>query len=329
VVKVYPILIILTYQIKNMRFTVSINNQQSHPVITLKDKTLGSKVEIFAFGGLLNSFSIPYKKGLFNCVDGFATVADAKKNISNGFKSAKIAPFVCRLNKGQYQLNAKIYTIQKHYMGAHAIHGLVFDQVYKIGKVVSNDESASVELTYSYAKTDKGYPFRFDIRLCWKLTDHNRLSVTTEVMHKNKVSIPYTDGWHPYFKLQETINDCSLQFNCEGILEYDEALIPTGKILTDTTYKNKTIIGNASLDNGYLLDTNNQNCILENDHYALIVRPDKHYSYLQLYTPPHRNSIAIENLSAAPDCFNNKMGLHVMEPQEIWILETSYQLIIK
>jgi aldose 1-epimerase len=48
-----------------------------------------------------------------------------------------------------------------------------------------------------------------------------------------------------------------------------------------------------------------------------------------LYTPDHRKSIAIENLSAAPNCFNNKMGLHIMQPQAIWNLETSYQLITK
>ena len=137
------------------------------------------------------------------------------------------------------------------------------------------------------------------------------------------------DGWHPYFKLQENINECSLQFNCEGILEYDEALIPTGKILPDKTYNHKTPIGNTALDNGYLLDTNNPTCTLENEYYALIVRPDKNYSYLQLYTPPDRNSIAIENLSAAPDCFNNKMGLHLLQPQEVWTLTTQYQLITK
>jgi aldose 1-epimerase len=324
VVKVYPILIILTYQIKNMRFTVSINNQQSHPVITLKDKTLGSKVEIFAFGGLLNSFSIPYKKGLFNCVDGFATVADAKKNISNGFKSAKIAPFVCRLNKGQYQLNAKIYRIQKHYMGAHAIHGLVFDQVYKIGKVVSNDESASVELTYSYAKTDKGYPFRFDIRLCWKLTDHNRLSVTTEVMHKNKVSIPYTDGWHPYFTLGDTVDNYTIQFNSKNQLAFNEELLPTGKKKKDERFLHGASLNGVLLDNSFeLMKGQSHKCIVANKQFQLTVEGDKSYP---IYIPPKRKSIAIENLSGAPDSFNNGMGLLMLEPNKKYSFSTSYSI---
>jgi len=45
-----------------------------------------------------------------------------------------------------------------------------------------------------------------------------------------------------------------------------------------------------------------------------------------VYTPPHRKSIAIENLSAAPDVFNNKMGLQVLEPDEQATFATIYQI---
>jgi galactose mutarotase-like enzyme len=46
-----------------------------------------------------------------------------------------------------------------------------------------------------------------------------------------------------------------------------------------------------------------------NANFRLTIEPDKEYPILQIYIPPHRNSIAIENLSGAPDNFNNKMGL--------------------
>jgi aldose 1-epimerase len=35
---------------------------------------------------------------------------------------------------------------------------------------------------------------------------------------------------------------------------------------------------------------------------------------LQVFIPDHRQSIAIENLSSAPDSFNNKMGLVILPP---------------
>jgi aldose 1-epimerase len=49
---------------------------------------------------------------------------------------------------------------------------------------------------------------------------------------------------------------------------------------------------------------------------------------MQFYTPDDRKKIAIENLSSAPDAFNNKMGLHVLEPQDTINFSTSYQAVI-
>ena len=40
------------------------------------------------------------------------------------------------------------------------------------------------------------------------------------------------------------------------------------------------------------------------------------YNFLQVYTPPHRKSIAIEPMTCAPDAFNNKDGLIVLGPFE-------------
>jgi aldose 1-epimerase len=52
--------------------------------------------------------------------------------------------------------------------------------------------------------------------------------------------------------------------------------------------------------------------------------PDRSYPYLQLYTPPHRRSIAIENLSAAPDVFNNRIGLVTLEPDHTKTFSARY-----
>ena len=309
-----------------MSFSIDIQSISTFKRIRITDNSSNVHIDIMSKGGLLNSWIQPNNWNIIeenNFSDGWGQFE------ANGFKSGKMNPYACRLHNGQYSHLNKQYTIEKFYLGNHALHGFIYDANFEVVETIIQEDNASVLLSYQYQKSDKGFPFEYTLQIKWTLFENNQISVETTITNLENTVIPMMDGWHPYFKLQENINDCSLQFNCEGILEYDEALIPTGKVLPDTTYKNKTIIGNASLDNGYLLDTNNRNCILENDHYALIVRPDKHYSYLQLYTPPYRNSIAIENLSAAPDCFNNKMGLHLMQPQEVWTLTTQYQLITK
>jgi len=44
--------------------------------------------------------------------------------------------------------------------------------------------------------------------------------------------------------------------------------------------------------------------------------PDPSYLFLQIFIPAHRESIAIENLSSAPDSFNNHIGLIELQPRE-------------
>jgi len=40
------------------------------------------------------------------------------------------------------------------------------------------------------------------------------------------------------------------------------------------------------------------------------------YNFLQVYTPPHRKSIAIEPMTCAPNAFNNEQGLIILAPFE-------------
>jgi aldose 1-epimerase len=53
---------------------------------------------------------------------------------------------------------------------------------------------------------------------------------------------------------------------------------------------------------------------LTNGYSAIEFISVRNYPYLQLYTPPSRDALSIENLSAAPDAFNNGLGLTILEP---------------
>ena len=62
----------------------------------------------------------------------------------------------------------------------------------------------------------------------------------------------------------------------------------------------------------------------ENSGLQLTIKAGQSYPYLQVYTPPHRKSIAVENLSSPPDAFNNGMSLIIAKPGR---LTTSARLI--
>ncbi len=313
----------------NMRFSISINNQQAHPVINLKDKLSGCQAEIYAFGGFLNAFKLPLKDKIHNFIEGFSSIADARKNISNSFRSAKLSPFVCRMRNGSYSFNNKKYRVHKHYLGEHAIHGLIYDAQYLIDDYYANETEAIVQLKYTYNKTDQGYPFSYEILLIWKLTIENKLSVTTIVKHNNSSVIPYADGWHPYFTLGGKVDNCTLEFTSNTQLEFDSELLPTGKKIKDNQFIKATSLKGIFLDNSYLfMQKRGNQCILKNSKMQLIVEPDDSYPILQVYTPISRKSIAIENLTGAPDNFNNQIGLIFLEPKKQYSFTTSYSISI-
>lgn len=308
-----------------MRFKVAINQQQAHPVIHLADTETGCTAEIFAFGGLLNAFHIPLHGTHFNCIDGFESVKEAKEKITTAFKSAKISPFVCRLQNGQYNYNGQSYTICKNYLGHHALHGLIYDAVYELGNITESEEAAAISLTYQYQKNDPGFPFEYTIRLLWELKPNNCLSVTTSINHQNEGPIPYADGWHPYFTLGGPVDQYQLQFDADTQLEFDKELIPTGKKIKDKRFLQKHSLENIFLDNSFELIPGGK-CKLNNDQLQLVVVPDQNYPILQVYTPEHRKSIAIENLSGAPNNFNNGIRLLMLLPNKQYHFKTSYQV---
>lgn len=311
-----------------MSFSATINNKEKYPSISLKDEISECEVEIYSFGALLNSFSVALNGSMINIVDGFQSSIDAEQNISNGFKSAKLSPFVCRMNKGEYNFGNVNYKIEKFYLPPHAIHGLIYDAVYEILTINADENSASVTLAYEYSCNDNGYPFNYYSEVIWTLSANYNLSVTTKVINKTAHSIPFADGWHPYFTLGTTVDECSLQFDSNTMIEFDETLIPTGNKVDDNRFVNGVLLKDIFLDNCFELNKNGA-CVLQNNKLKLSILPDATYPFLQVYTPPHRNSIAIENLSATPDAFNNKMGLLLIEPNKEYLFTTTYQITTK
>jgi aldose 1-epimerase len=119
------------------------------------------------------------------------------------------------------------------------------------------------------------------------------------------------------------VDDWWLELASDQMLEYDTGLIPTGRYITNAAFYPGKKIGQMNLDNGFLLQDNiSPLCVLKNERISVEFIAVKNYPYLQLYIPGSRDSIAIENLSAAPDAFNNGMGLTILEPGEKIDFET-------
>lgn len=315
-----------------MRFEIIPSS--GHDSYILKDNQSGTFAEILTFGALLNQFTAKTKSGeLLNVIDGFAGVQDAQQQITNGFHSAKLSPFVCRLHKGKFSFESTDYKIDKFYMGDSAIHGLLYDAAFKVSATHVDDHKATLSLIYPYRDTHQGFPFAFDIEVIYKLGENNDLQLTTHVTNAGTSSMPLNDGWHPYFKIGATINSAAVRFDAKELVEFDEALLPNGKTSLYNSFNQFKVFGDTELDNCFTLNREKYEGDLpafeikdEAAGLQLGIYPDEAYPYLQIYTPPARTSIAVENLSSIPDSFNNKTGLITLAGGEARTFSTTYKL---
>jgi aldose 1-epimerase len=308
-----------------MSFEIALIPMANFKQVAISNTANGSRISLCTKGGLLNEWIVGNNISIINGNDFSKGWGNFEMN---GFKSGKMSPFSCRLANGQYDYLGNRYTIEKFYLGAHALHGIQYDALYHIESTHITDEKAVVLFVYHYQGTDKGYPFPYTISLEWTYSTDNTLIVKTSITNQHHLPIPIMDGWHPYFSLGNKVNEYTVQFKNKGKIEYDQQLLPTGKINTDNTYDHGKMLGNTHLDDCWLIDETAPCCTIQKENEKIIIQPLSNYPYLQLYTPDDRMSIAIENLSAAPNCLNNKMGLHHVKPHESWELITSYQYVI-
>lgn len=292
----------------------------------------GTTVELIpACGAILHGFTIGQPGQGLNLVEHYDGSEDFAMHVTaKGFRSCKLSPFACRINKALYQFGGKEYHIRKFLLNGNALHGLLYDAVFEETDCVAGEESAAITLMHQYRGTDPGYPFHFDCRVRYILGRDNSLDIKTTLFNQDKGLIPVQDGWHPYFQFGGSINELELEFQTKEILEFNDELIPTGKLVPYQEFGSIRKIGDTFFDNCFTLNFAECQplCVLRDPKLGLQleIRPAESYPYLQLYTPPHRNSIAIENLSAAPDAFNNGMGLITLEPGAQVDFETNYRV---
>ncbi|HEY8388295.1 MAG TPA: aldose 1-epimerase [Parasegetibacter sp.] len=318
-----------------MRFSITNQHKNGLNQIILADTVSRTEVVVLPqTGALLNAFSVIHGNERINIIDGYTDKNDLQNGLSDSFKGPKLSPFVCRMKDGRYEFGGKRFELRNKFKDGNAIHGLLYNKTFEEVKRFDSENEARLELEYIYDKDDEAYPFKYSCKVVYTLGLESRLNIYTQIMNLSDQTIPLADGWHPYFTLGGYVNDWELQFPCDGMVEFDDRLIPTGSVIPFNRFNQKNKIGDIELDNCFLLkQTNNKQfqeiCLLTNPSAGLGIRfeGDGTYPYLQVYIPAHRKSIAIENLSGAPDCFNNKMGLILLPPGNLKDFSVSYCVI--
>ncbi|MDO5059494.1 MAG: aldose 1-epimerase [Neisseria sp.] len=298
-------------------------------VETLKNRIIlretgKQEAEIYLFGALPNRYAKPDANGVWhNIFAAYESPEDAEARITAGFHGAKLSPFACRLKNSRYTFGGQTRTLEKHVLNGHAIHGLLYDAPFELAASGADETGAWAELVYDYAAGYGGYPFAYRLTVRYTLFSDG-LSVRTTAQNTGETTLPLADGWHPYFCLGVSVDDYTLQINSREMLEFDEALVPTGKRLPDTRFTEPASLRGVELDNSFVLNGQGTACTLTGGGWKLAIVAVQGYPLLQIYIPPERDRIAIENLSGAPDCFNNGIGLIELAAGESRAFEAVY-----
>jgi aldose 1-epimerase len=312
-----------------MSFNITQERDEDLELLQITDLRSCIQVRILPdAGAILHEFSIPLGNRRIQVINNYQNQADLKRHHLSFYKSAKLSPFVW-ISEGRYEFDGNTYEFGTNLMMVPPFITLADKPFTVLEKSVAED-SASILLGYHYKKEDPAFPFEYKINIRYTLKASGRLDLETTVTNLSPVRIPMADGWHPYFNLEGRVNDWLLSFHSKKKLAFDDKLIPLGHIVEMDKFYSPVQIGAETFDNCFLLepDSGTAAATLENTENGLRLSffPDSNYPFLQIYTPDDRLSIAIENLSSAPDSFNNKLGLIILEPGHSQSFNVVYQL---
>ena len=298
----------------------------------LSNKNTNEYISIIpSFGANINSVVLIHNNQLFSIIDGDETYESLMKN--RWSKGAKLVPFVNRIKDGKYSFEGNDYQLFPNQSGeGHAIHGLIFDKVFTVIDLIENEDRAVINLEYNYKHEVEGYPFCFCITLSITL-DTKGLHYSTTVKNTGESNMPFGDGWHPYFKFDEAVEELSLLLPKSRRIVVDSRMIPTGEMLDYNNFVKMTRIGDTALDTGFQIHETDKEAISkiysQSKKVCINLRQDigiNKYNFLQVFIPPSRTSIALEPMTSSTDAFNNKQGLICLKPEEVY--QASYSIFL-
>lgn len=143
-------------------------------------------------------------------------------NFSSG---VTLAPWPNRLARAEWTHEGRTFHGKANEPLGNALHGLVFGRTFD---VVSQQQD-SLHLTCTLGE-DALYPFKLRVDVLYAVTAQG-LSCTYEITNHDAVPVPAAVGAHPFFPYDE---QCTLNLHAMSLLDNDEFLIPTGRLLPST-----------------------------------------------------------------------------------------------
>lgn len=229
----------------------------------------GTEVTISNYGATITSFIIKDNSGQVNdIVLGFDKVQDYWSDsylAQYPWFGCAVGRYSNRIDDSAFAIGSDTYYLSKN-KGPDQLHGGVSGFDKKVWQLVSSGQQPCPFLVLSYSSPDgeEGFPGNLDVQIRFELNDENELSYEYKAYTDKPTAVNLTH--HSYFNLHNgkgTIHDHEIKLYASAMLEQDENLTATGKILpvagTAFDFRNYKRIGDGleavdEYDKSFLLD---------------------------------------------------------------------------
>lgn len=238
------------------------------------------------------------------------------------FRGRILFPFNDRIPEGRYSYKGQNYQLPiNSEEDGSAIHGLVYNRSFRELSMDLQDDCGEVTFVYTIDKKDFSYyPFSVELKVTYKLTER-MFSVRYTIESHDNDTVPVALGWHPYFSFNQKVDSLLLQAGSGSYIAVDKELNPTGDILSASgsslNFSKPRYIGDQELDLAFVAREKGKSLLSDGNHLLNIYFDSDLFTFVQLFIPPDRKSIAIEPITSATNSFNMpELGLIDLEPGE-------------
>ena len=260
-----------------------------------------------------------------NIIDGITNDESGLKDYANTYKSSILFPFPNRIEDGAYEFMGATHQFPVNELSVNnAIHGSVYNKEFKVTSMGSDENIATVAFTYNSNGSSAGFPFPFELKLTYKISATGSVTLSFDLVNQGNIPFPYGMGWHPYFKTEQLATS-TLSFPSKDFYACDERSIPVKTLAS--ALPSSFMMKDTKFDDAFSL--HKSECSFNSKSYTLSFDfdcPDG--AYLQVYTPPHGKSIAIEPMTCVANSFNNKIGLKELLPgkSDTWMIHMNLDI---
>jgi len=240
-----------------------------------------------------------------------------------------LIPFPGRVAEGRYTFAGQAHQMDKNDKeGPNAIHGFLRQTIWE---TEAAGEDGATFTTVFAADAHAGYPFALSARVSYTLAQDGMVCAFS-VTNTGDAPAPVGAGFHPYFTVGAGLIDAdTLEVPFESFLEFDAALIPTGRVLpvagTALDFLAPRSLGVTVFNTCYVQprrDADGRARVRLSDVQAgrsLSVWMDAAFDYVVLYSGDplpeshRRRALAVEPMTCGADAFNHPTwGLITLAP---------------